>query len=317
MFRMRQTDAAKPLFRNRYADEWVGIVVLIALVLFVGAIIEAGFLKKWLTPEAKIHFVLPQSGVAGLAIGDDIEVMGVHAGEIRHLDLNAEGRMYAEGSIEPQFKPFVRTDSTAIIRHRFVVAGASYIELGRGRAETLDWKYAVLNASVEPNPADVITQTVTDLRKQLVPAMQNVTAITGQVNAMVTDMRAGKGTVGALLTKDDVIRQANQALETLNATIARIQPIEQQLSGAMTKADGALDNARSATATLRKTMPQVQQTVIHANTATAQLPALITQAEASASSLRQLTDQLKGLWLLGGGGAQKPERRLPAQAVRP
>lgn len=181
----------------------------------------------------------------------------------------------------------------------------------------MDWGYAVLNATVEANPADVITQTVTDLRNKLVPAMDSVQAITKQVNDMLTDMRAGKGTVGGLLSKDDTLQKANQALENLTEVIARLQPIEKQLGGVMTKADGTMDNAKSATDTLRKSMPQVQETITHTSAATAQLPALITQAEASANSLRKLTDQLRGLWLLGGTAQKAPSHRLPAEAVRP
>ncbi|WP_215746068.1 MlaD family protein [Gluconobacter sp. P1C6_b] len=318
MFRVRQTETARPLFQNRYADEWVGLLVLAAIVMFSVAVVEAGFLRQWLTPEKKLHFVLPESGVAGLAIGNDIEVMGVHAGEIRRLKLNETGRMYAEGDLDPQFANFIRQDSTAIIRHRLIVAGASYIELGRGKGKPLDWDYAVLQATVEANPADVITQTVTDLRNKLVPAMNNVQLITTQVNDMLTDMRKGQGTIGGLLVKDDVLDKANAALAHLDTVIADLRPIEKQAGGVMTKVDGTMANARAATASLRQSMPQVQQTVAHANTAMAQLPALLAQAEASASSLRKLTDQLRGLWLLGGGGSRKePSRRLPAQAVRP
>ncbi|QDH18074.1 MlaD family protein [Swingsia samuiensis] len=318
MFRIRRVDSARPLFKNRYADEWVGLLVLGALILFAGALTEAGLLKKWLTPEKKIHFVLPESGVAGLAIGNDIEIMGVHAGEIRNLDLNQEGHMYAEGEIEPQFIPFIRQDSSAVIRHRFVVAGASYIELSRGAGQPLDWGYAVLNATVEPNPADVITKTVIDLRGLLLPAMNNVQQMTKQLNDMLTDMHSGKGTVGGLLYKDTVLQHANQVLENLNDTIAKLKPVENQLNIVMKNANGTVENVRATTASLRKDMPQVHQTLSHVNDATAQLPTLLTQAEASANSLRKLMDQIRGLWILGGSGSAKSSsQRLPAQAVKP
>lgn len=76
----RQPDIAVPLFRSRYVDEWVGLLVLLSVVLLASALIEAGFLKQWLTPAGRIHFVLPESGVAGLAVNGDIEVMGVRVG---------------------------------------------------------------------------------------------------------------------------------------------------------------------------------------------------------------------------------------------
>lgn len=309
-------DAPRSLFRNRYADEWVGLLVLLALAAFVAAIVEAGVLRHWLAPEKRIHFVLPQAGVNGLAVGGDIEVMGVHAGEIKRLDLNSEGRMYAEGAIEPQFAPFIRQDSTALIAQRLVVAGASYISLTRGTGKPLDWHYAVLDATASANPADMITSMVNDLRAQLLPAVQNIRLLTEQMNAMLTDVRAGKGTIGGLVERDETLRRVDQALESLNAVIAKLEPLEKQAGGALVKADGALGNARDATAALRSAMPDAKAAVSHVNEATAELPGLITQAEASAASLRRLADQLRGMWLLGGGGKPAPDR-LSAHEVRP
>ncbi|GBR53005.1 ABC transporter periplasmic protein [Neokomagataea thailandica NBRC 106555] len=318
MFRRRHNSSVKLLYRNRYADEWVGLLVFISVAVFVIAMAEAGVLKQWLTPEKTIHFVLPENGVAGLAVGNDIEVMGVRAGEIRRVDMNTTGRMYAEGEIEPQFAAFIRQDSQAIIRHRFVVAGASYIAITRGKGEDLDWGFAVLNAGVEPNPADVVAQTVTELRAQLVPALHNVQDITAQVDGMLLDLRAGKGSVGGLIAKDDTLNHVNQTLDDVHVLLSNMKPIEGKLSGVMDQAQHTLANARSTTNELRKAMPQIRQTIGHANDATAELPGMIVQAQATADSLRKLMDQLRGLWILGGHGTESnASDRLPAKVVRP
>ncbi|GBR49154.1 MlaD family protein [Neokomagataea thailandica] len=318
MFRQRHTENTKILYRNRYADEWVGLLVLISIALFIAAVAEAGVLKQWLTPERTVHFVLPESGVAGLAVGDDIEVMGVRAGSVRRVDMNATGRMYAEGEIEPQFAAFVRQDSQALIRHRFVVAGASYIAITRGQGADLDWGYAVLTAGVEPNPADVVAQTVNEVRAQLGPMLHNVRDITAQVDGMLVDLRAGKGSVGGLIAKDDTLRRADQMLDDVHVLLTNMKPIEGQLGGVMQQANRTLANARATTDALRKSMPQIQQTIGHANDTTAELPGMIVQAQATADSLRKLMEQLRGLWILGGHGSSgEGQQRLPARAVRP
>lgn len=313
----RQSDAARPLFHNRYADEWVGFLVLLSLVLFGGAVVEAGFLREWLKPAGRIHFVLPQNGMAGLAVGNDIEVMGVRAGEIRKLELNDSGRMYAEGIISPQFERFIRSDSTAIIRRRFVVAGASYIEVSRGRSQTLDWGFAVLRAVAEPNPADMVSQTVKDIRASLVPAMVNVKLITEQVRGILTDMHAGRGTVGGLLNGDETLAHINAVLATLNDTIAAVQPLEKQLQTTIQETNGTLVNVRQMSDNLKDASPDMRETIKHMNEASAQLPALLIEAEASANSLRHLADQLRGMWFLGGSGTLHHEPRLSGYEVRP
>ncbi|WP_408734878.1 MlaD family protein [Asaia platycodi] len=157
MFRVRSNSEAdgrsRPLMRIRYADEWVGILVMATFGLFVFAIVEAGVLRDWLTPSGKLHFNLPESGIAGLAVGNDIELMGIRIGSIRSVKINPHGNMYAIADIDPQFEPYIRKDSHAIIRRRFVVAGASYIELERSKGPSMDWEFAELEATVEPNPA--------------------------------------------------------------------------------------------------------------------------------------------------------------------
>ncbi|MDF7674830.1 MlaD family protein [Acetobacteraceae bacterium ESL0709] len=313
----RESDTATPLFRNRYADEWVGLLVLAAMVLFTAAVIETGLLRQWLSPSLKIHFVLPQSGVAGLAVGNDIEVMGVHAGEIRALELNDSGRMYAEGTIEPQFKRFIRKDSVATIRRRFVVAGASYIELTRGYTDNLDWAYAVVKANVEANPADQITKMVNELKARLVPAMTNVQSITEQIDGLIKDMRAGKGSVGAFMTQREIYDRANMVLGTLNNTITQLQPLEKQLHATFSEANATMKNVHKISGDLKNSTPDMKKIIHNTAVTSDDLPALIIEAQASATSLKKLMDQMRSLWILGGSGSKRPSHRLPAKEVRP
>lgn len=315
-WRRTTSDKARPLFRNHYADEWVGFLVLLSVAAFCIAIVEAGLLKEWLTPAGRIHFVLPQSDVAGLSVGNDIEIMGVHAGEIRKLDLNDEGKMYAEGIIEPQFERFIRTDSSAIIRHRFVVAGASYIEITRGTGTPLDWEYAVLSAKVEVNPADMITQTIKDVRARLLPVMDNVQEITTQTKNILVDLHAGKGTIGSFLNDKETFERLNKLLDTSNKTIAAIQPLEDKLQITLKDVNMSLNNVTKITKDLQKSTPDIRALLHNTNKTTAQLPDLMVETEASVISLHHLTDQLQTLWILGGS-SKVPQMRLPAEEITP
>ena len=53
----RRSGLAAPLFRSSFVDEWVGLLVLLALVILTAVLVEAGFLKQWLTPAGRLHFV--------------------------------------------------------------------------------------------------------------------------------------------------------------------------------------------------------------------------------------------------------------------
>ncbi|WP_019090752.1 MlaD family protein [Komagataeibacter europaeus] len=317
MVQKQQSDGIRQFVRVRYADEWVGILVLVALVILLGAVIEAGVLRDWLTPAGRLRIVLPENGVSGLSVGDDLEVMGIHAGTVRRVRINPSGGMYAIAEIDPDIEPYIRRDSTAIIRKRFVVAGASYIDISRGTADKLDWSYAVLSATNAPNPADTITQTFSDIRDRVIPVLDNAQHMMATLDATITDMHAGKGSIGRLMTNDDLIRQAEQMITSLNATVAQLTPIEKQLAGVMDKASASMTNVQKATGDLSDATPAITHNL---QDASQQLPVLLVQAQTTAGSLQKLVDQMRGLWILGGNGnkaAKHAHARLPAQKVQP
>src|SRR4051794_38977693 len=127
--------------RLRHADELVGFLVLLALVVMVAAILQAGVLGRWFQPTASLRIMLPASGVGGLVSGADIEILGTRAGTIRRIVINPE-RIYAEADIDDQFRSVITRDSVGVVRRRFGVAGAAFMEIKRGSGGAMDWSFA-------------------------------------------------------------------------------------------------------------------------------------------------------------------------------
>ncbi|MCE0742440.1 MlaD family protein [Acetobacter sicerae] len=316
MFQVRLRQKGRPLIHLRYADEWVGLLVLIAMVLFAAAVIEAGVLSDWLSPPARLRVVLPETGVGGLTVGGDVQILGAHAGTIRAIKLNPTGGMYALVDLDPQVEPFLRRDSKAVIRKAFVVAGASYLDLTRGSGEAMDWNYAVINAITEPSPTDMITQTLKDIQAQIMPALSSARHMMAQLDEAITDMHAGKGSVGQLMTNDDLVRKSEAMIVSLNEVINRLRPEEEQLRAILSKTDTTMANVKSATHDLKNATPRLPSITRNVDESLSDVPAMLTQAQTTLYSLQKLTDQLKGLWLLGGH-QQKSKNRLPARKVAP
>lgn len=317
MFQIRLRQKGRPLIHLRYADEWVGLLVLIAIVVFAAAVIEAGVLSDWLSPPARLRVVLPESGVGGLTVGGDVQILGAHAGTIRAIKLNPTGGMYALIDLDPQVEPFLRRDSTAVIRKQFVVAGASYLDLTRGGGEPMDWNYAVINAVTEPSPTDMITQTLKDIQAQIMPTLASARHMMSQLDDAITDMHEGKGTIGQLMTNDELIRKSEAMIVSLNEVINRLRPQEEQLRRILSKTDETMANVKSATGDLKKATPRLPSIMKNADESVASVPALLTQTQTTLYTLQKLTDQLRGLWLLGGHGGTKSSNRLPARKVAP
>jgi phospholipid/cholesterol/gamma-HCH transport system substrate-binding protein len=328
------------MIRMRHTDEWVGLLVIVAVLLFLGSVLEAGVLRDWFRPVSHLRIVLPQAGVGGLSVGDDVEVLGIHAGTVRQIVLNPNQQMYAEADIDQQADAFIRRDSEAVIRRRFGLAGAAYVDISRGTGAALDWTYAVLDATTERAPTDTISAMVDDIRQKILPILDDSKRSMDAVAAITDNLQKGHGTLGRLLTDDTLLSHAEQTAATAQQQIAALAPMIARLDDAAKRADAlvefagsdkqgvpalirrldaVLENLQAATRDVAHATPRLPEIARNMAGGTADLPALLTQTQVTAAELEQLLTQLRGLWLLGGGGggSPPPQTRLPASRLQP
>ncbi|MGH7103482.1 MAG: MlaD family protein [Acetobacteraceae bacterium] len=320
------------MIRLRHTDEWVGLLVIAAVVVFFGAVLEAGVLRAWFRPTAELRILLPQSGVGGLVPGADVQVLGTHAGTVTRVVLNPGQPIYAEASIDRQAEPFIRRDSEAVIRRTFGVAGAAYLEISRGSGAPMNWHYAVIRARTETGPTDTLTAILAEVRENVFPVLHDARRTMHSLADLATGLNQGRGTVGELLTDDRLAREMEQQIASLAPVIAKLNDAAGKLDalasraasskeGApelISRANALLADLQRATHELALAAPQLPAITRNLRGATANLPALLTQTQATAVDLQRLVAQLRGLWLLGGGGRPLPEpRRLPASQIQP
>lgn len=318
MFSGKKYSKTRQLFQLRYANEWTGGLVFLCLLAFVGSIIEAGVLRDWMTPAAQLNIVLPQTGVDNLSVGDNVEVFGINAGTIQKINVNSDGGLSAVASINPQVKTFIRRDSKVTIKRQFAVAGAAYVSITRGYSMPLNWHYAVLVATTEPNPADQISQMVLQIHERIVPTMDSARNIMASLEMVVEGIQQGKGTVGRLLNNDDLIVHAEQMIQTLNNIIEQLKPIENNLNHVIKHSDKIVVNMGKVSGDVAKASPNLVPIAKNVKEVTQDLPAMMIQLQATVADMQRLLVQVKSMWLLGGSGkVPHKSKRLPAREVRP
>ena len=327
------------MIRLRHTDEWVGLLVIVAVLLFLGSVLEAGVLRDWFRPVSHLRIVLPQAGVGGLAVGADVEVLGIHAGIVRRIVLNPNQQMYAEADIDQQAEAFIRRDSEAVIRRRFGLAGAAYVDISRGTGASLDWTYAVVDATTERAPTDTISAMVDEIRQKILPVLDDSKRAMDAVATITDNLQKGHGTLGRLLTDDTLLSHAEQTAATVQQQIAALTPMiarlddltrradalaefadsnKQGVPALIRRIDAVLENLQAATHDVARATPRLPEIARNMAGGTADLPALLTQTQVTAAELEQLLTQLRGLWLLGGGGSPPPpQARLPVTRLQP
>jgi len=327
------------MIRQRYADEWVGLLVVAAVAAFLGAILHAGVLRDWFRPVSHLCIVLPETGVAGLSVGADVEVLGTHAGVIRRVIISPNQQMYAEAEIDDQARAFIRRDSQGTIRRRYGVAGAAFVDVSRGKGAELDWDYAVIQAVTERDPTESIGALIDQARQKIFPILDDAGRSTKALADVMEHMQKGEGDVGRLLTDETMVRDIEaivakasgivsdlgQLVSELQLAASNVKNLSQGINARNGGVPGLLHRADATLATLQQSMrdlalatrraPQIVHSV---ELGARDLPGLLTQTQQTAHQLEELAIQLRGLWLLGGGGKPSPQStRLPTHEVRP
>jgi phospholipid/cholesterol/gamma-HCH transport system substrate-binding protein len=325
------------MIRLRHTDEWIGALVLAAVALLLIAALQAGVLRDWFKPTAELRLVLPSAGVAGLEAGADVEILGTRAGQVRQIVLDPTQQMYAMLEIDEQATAFIRRDSVAVIRRRFGVAGAAFVDISRGAGEEMDWNYAVIEATTERAPTDSVSALIDEARQKVFPILDNANRVTQSLAEVAERINRGEGNVGRLLVDETMVKEvettvvsARDAVAALNLLMAELQKSAGNINALTQKVGGpdgvpaVLAQADQNLATLKKILDDVaiatqRMPAISKNVegGTANLPALLTQLQVTIQKLDQLVAQLQRSWLLGGGGAQpqEPKQFSPSQVL--
>ncbi|HJT13428.1 MAG TPA: MlaD family protein [Dongiaceae bacterium] len=325
------------MIRLRHTDEWIGALVLAAVALLLIAALQAGVLRDWFKPTAELRLVLPSTGLAGLEVGADVEILGTRAGRVEQIVLDPDQQMYAMLEIDEQATAFIRRDSTAVIRRRFGVAGAAFVDIARGTGEEMDWTYAVIEAVTERAPTDSVSALIDEARQKVFPILDNANRVTQSLAEVAERINRGEGNVGRLLVDESMVREveatvgsARDAVSALNVLMADLQKsagninaLTQQVSGpdgvpaVLAQTDESLATLKLILDDVAIATQRVPAITKNVEGSTANLPALLTQLQVTVQKLDQLVAQLQRSWLLGGGGAQpqSPTQFSPSQVL--
>jgi phospholipid/cholesterol/gamma-HCH transport system substrate-binding protein len=322
----------------RHTDRLVGLLVLLGVALFLGALVQRGALREWFFPSATLTVLLPPTGVAGLSSGSQAEVLGINAGSVRRLLVEPDQRIRAELRIEEQAKVFIREDSEAVIRRRFGVAGPAYLDISRGEGPPLNWERAVIEADSERAAAETIGVLMEEIQRRIKPVFDDLERGMRGFAAVAERLGRGEGSVGRLMVDDTLAREAEEAarrmstmLEPMQDAMRDVQRLTATLAGEqngrgaasagsvpalLARADRTMASLERVSRDLSRATPALPRAARNVGEGTDALPAVVMQAQETARQLELLLTQLRGHWLVRGG-TTPPDSIPPRSAARP
>ncbi|HKW31300.1 MAG TPA: MlaD family protein, partial [Verrucomicrobiae bacterium] len=276
-------------FQFRRVNEITGTFVLVVVALLVAAVVWTGHSQRWLKSRVTLRIVLPEAGAAGIRQGSEVYFLGTLVGSVSDVLVDTTGRMEAQASIRRDFFRFVRVDSSAVIKKKFGVAGDSFFEITRGLGRPLPEK----NASIVCNEQfqSALEAAVEDIRSQAMAVLKktstgldtwtmlgtNLMATQQRVDQLVTDVQAGKGTVGNLLTDPATADELKALLVKANHSVDELQV--------------TLNNLQQASTNL----PAISDVV---GKEAKDLPGLVMQTQVSMREVERLVEAMQKTWLL-------------------
>lgn len=306
--------AERPSFR--YVNELAGSFILLAGLMVIVVMVQAGRIHDWWRPGQRLVVRLPEAGSFGLTEGADVFVLGTKVGEVGAITILPTARMQAEVKIQRKFAPFIRSDAAAIIRQRFGLASDAYLEIATGTGPPLHGAPHVMQAEAESAPMETIQLAVEEIHGEMMQVMREVRgsihALTllfqhllapnsdvaqflRRLNALTGRLERGEGSVGKLLATDTFERGLQQAVLNLNDAIAKLGPIFDEFGNATAHLTAVARDVRKTsddlpryTARFEASLVQLQAMMHDLKATTVQLPELTQSVQATSQNLPTL-----------------------------
>lgn len=296
----------KPKLRQpafRYMNQTVGTFILLCLVLAGIALFQSGRVQEWFNPGLVIKVLLPSEGLFGLGTGAEVEILGTTAGQVNRIVIDPAQRMHAEVEIRKDFAPFVGSDSTAVIKKRYGVAGDVFMEITRGKNADVDWQFAVIEATADRAPTETLQTVLEDLRSQILPTIRDIregirswktlgdalsdpqgdmARFVSRLNALSDKLNRGEGALGRLLTDDSLVTETEGLIRNLRTSLERIGPILEEIQKSSQGLTHLTENLGSGTEELPALTMQAKETL-------GKLSELISDLQAASKDLPRIT----------------------------
>jgi len=271
-------------FQFRYVNEIVGGFVLLVVFLLVAAVFVAGRAQGWFEPVYRIHLDFPPQGSLDLQIGSPVQILGTTVGGVELIEVDEDGFMSGIITVKGDFFQFVRTDSQAIVKKRFGIAGDAFVEITKGTGPALP-AGAGLVAIKDSDLNELLEQLLSQVRDATLPLLESVKRAADEYAQVAVELRAeekplqrmlsnlesitkkieqGEGPAGRLVSDEQMANSIQQIVDQVNQAIVQLQAIMTDVKGATAELPSMARTVNQEVQDIPGTVLQTQQAIYEA-----------------------------------------------------
>lgn len=271
-------------------EKIVGAFVTVVAVLLVGVLIMVGRGKQWFKNFVPYYSTFDES--YNLQEGSAVKMFKAEIGKVKKISI-LEDRVKIEMIVLEQFTPRIRVGSKVAVESVTFI-GSEYLSIIPGPKDApLVPRGGLIPSVAKKSLTDIMEEfQVEKTAKMLVQAVQNLSELTYQmkqpdgplfrilhtvektvanIEAITGNLNAGEGTVGALLTSNELLKDIRNNLDK----VGRI-----------------LDHVLKASARAPGEMDRVGNILTHFERASSKLPATVTGAQDSLKAFKRAGDEM-------------------------
>ncbi len=265
-------------FKIKYADQIVGLFIIIALVLFAVIIVLIGANQRWFAKDYEYKTVFRSA--SGVSVGTAIYMKGFVVGKIDRITLNENNEVDADLHIYDTFHNLVREYSILELTVSPIGLGTQLLfHPGRGERQLEEGEF--LPSADSPAGQAIIEQELVDIP----PKDDTITRLLANVNPLLENVNRIVVTANRTLT--DINRAiAGQSSGPLGAIVQNVSDAADSLPRLMGRADGIVADVQARTAGL---LDQVSSLLLAVQVVTSDLGAITGNLAVTTEALRDPT----------------------------
>lgn len=252
-------------------EQLAGIFLLIPLIGFVFGLYEIAVHQHVFDKRFHLYTVLDQS--YGIVPGTPVKLAGLTVGEVDNIDFTKLNQIVVAMKILKKYEKMIRKDSFVTIKKSGIISGDVSLRISIGTP----WLPEVQNgAKLRAEPPLTMEQIMAKLN----PTIIDLQRIVRNIADLTSSIDRGKGTVGAILKKQEIydelqgtainvkktsdnIKNATDALPRLigqlQSVVDDIKKASPALSGITAKTTHILNNTNKTVKTTQSILNGVKQ----------------------------------------------------------
>jgi len=287
----------------------VNAFLLIALLLGAAFIGLVAYKQGWFVHQTQIHFIT--ANALGLNKGMPVKLYGFTVGSVSGMELSEEG-VDVRLSIMSEYMPRIPKGSLAKHSREAGVVGAAVIDIVPGKPGPA----LAQGERIDFQPSRSIAEYIDDIRRQAVPAFNELKNVLGQFKGSGEDIAVGLHSLRKemealpqthrdlrklLSTAERTVAEANTTLKSAERAMATIEQAVPELTA---KAGSAIESIDSAAQQLRATGAEAQGTIQKAQP-------VLERGDAVARDAGEVFNAAKRVWPLSDSFNEITDRDLP------